>query len=455
MRRTIGLKSKNPDLKVMFSVGGWTAGGWIFSQMAQTSTTRMMFVRSAVHFLKYFGFDGLDVDWEYPAFDMLPEEPTDPADREHFTLLLAALREAFDKEGLLLTFASAADPRKANDAYEWDKIAQYVDWINIMSYDYGGLWDKFTGIDAPLYGRWEEGFEGHPHYQFSIHSTVQHYLTMGIPPEKLSLGIHSESKGFVLKDEATAGGIYCPAAGSPNMTFSRQEGWLNYYEILQFFHNDTIEDPRYIDLGIKPGIENWNFFRDGCYMSPHAWQGPLWVSYDDEESVDLKTRYANEYGLKGAFVWEIDTDNFFGLYGKPAFTITRAIANALIEGKGLEEDEKLGPAQMNGACAPQADLCDPTDYTPTIPTLSTYIPPPSTTTQPMTTSGKHNCDELNCKGDGDLVADPEDCHNYFKCVYEADGSCHLESHTCHSWWFDPNVDSCGWEPQPGNDNLCK
>lgn len=417
----------------------------------------MKFILSAVHFLNHFGFDGIDIDWEYPAFDMLPEEPTDPADREHFTLLLQEMRPIFDNEGLMITFASAADPYKADNAYEWDKIAPYVDWINIMSYDYGGLWDKFTGIDAPLYGRWEEGFEGHPHYQFSIHSTVQHYLSKGIPPEKLSLGIHTESKGFVLKDETTEGGIYCPAAGSPNMTFSRQEGWLNYYEVLQFFYNTTIEDPRYQDLGIIPGIENWNFFTDGCYMSPHAWQGPLWISYDDEDSVDLKARYANHYGLKGAFVWEIDTDNFLGDFGKEKYTISKAIARALEGGKGLEENEQLGQSQENGACSPQAPLCDPTDYTPTIPTLSTYIPPPSTTSMrpATTTTAEHQCNEVNCRGDGDLVSYPGDCHKYYKCVYEADGSCHVELHTCHSQWFDPIVDSCGWNPQPGNDNLCQ
>jgi len=445
MRRTIALKEKNPNLKVLFSVGGWTAGGWIFSQMAQTEVTRKMFIRSAVHFCKHFGFDGIDVDWEYPGLDMLTLEPTGPDDKIHFTALLKEMREAFDQDGLLITFASAADPMKADNAYEWDKIAQYVDWINMMSYDYGGYWDAFTGIDAPLYGRWEEGFPGHPHYMFSIHSSVQHYLDKGIPAEKLSLGIHTEAKGFTLKNVEDGGGMFCTAEGSPNMTFSRQEGWLNYYEVLQFFHNDTIEDPRYQELGILPGIENWNFFRDGCYMSPHAWQGPLWISYDDEESVDLKARYANHFNLMGAFVWEIDTDNFMGQWGKESYTITKAINNALIAGKGLQPDEILGQSNENGNCKPQAPLCDPADYTPTIPTLSTYIP---------TSSSPHNCEEVGCQGNGDLTAYPGDCHKYYKCVYEADGSCHLEEHTCHTWWFDPIVDACGWEPQPGNDNLC-
>ena len=119
-------------------------------------------------------------------------------------------------------------------------------------------------------------------------------------------------------------------------------------------------------------------------------------------------RYANHYGLKGAFVWEIDTDNFLGDFGKEKYTISKAIARALESGKGLEENEQLGEAQENGACAPQAPLCDPTDYTPTIPTLSTYIPGPTTTSMrpETTTTAEHECNEVNCRGDGDLVSYP-------------------------------------------------
>lgn len=89
---------------------------------------------------------------------------------------LQELREAFDKEGFLLSFAASPDPAKAFNAYELDKVHQYVDWINVMTYDYGGLWDNFTGIDAPIYGRWEESFYGHPHYGFNMHATIQYYL---------------------------------------------------------------------------------------------------------------------------------------------------------------------------------------------------------------------------------------------------------------------------------------
>merc|ERR1712142_716789 len=148
---TVALKEKNPNLKVLVSVGGWTAGGWIFSQMAETHEGRAKFIKSVVHFIKYFGFDGMDLDWEYPALDMWPVVPTNPEDKQHFTSLMKEIRHAFDIEGFLLTFAAAPDPAKANNAYELEEVHKYVDWMNIMFYDYSGPWDNFTGIDAPLY----------------------------------------------------------------------------------------------------------------------------------------------------------------------------------------------------------------------------------------------------------------------------------------------------------------
>ena len=362
MRRTIALKEKNPDLKVLYSVGGWTAGGWIFSQMASTAENRQKFIVSLLHFLKHFGFDGVDLDWEYPAWDGVAGQPTDPADREHFTLLIKEMRQVLSVDGYLLTFAGAADPAKIAAAFELEKIAPHIDWINIMSYDYHGAFDNFTGIDQPLYGRWGEGFVGHPGYQFNMHETIQYYINNGMPANQLVVGIHTESKGWVLHDNNLTA-VYCPAyEPSPNMTYSRHEGWLFYYEVLQFWHNETIEDPRWSDL--KPGKDSWTIYDkesgnwDGCYLSPFMYQGRYWISYDDEDSVDVKSRYANHYGLKGAFVWEVDTDNFRGMYGKEPYNILRAIRRAVDSGEKLQEHEILGNANDNLACQPQVEWCD-------------------------------------------------------------------------------------------------
>jgi hypothetical protein len=204
-------------------------------------------------------------------------------------------------------------------------------------------------------------------------------------------------------------------------------------------------------------------------MSPHAWQGKFWVSYDDEKSVDLKARYALHYGLKGAFVWEIDTDNFMGLWGKEKYTITQAINRALIAGKGLEEHEILGSANMNMACEPKAQLCNPSDYT--IPSLATATARPTsamtsptttprtttTTTPRTTTSGSGDCSIEGCDEDGDLLPYPGNCHLYYRCNIPGDNGedCTLETFDCGDFFFDPNTSSCGHEPLPGDDLLCR
>jgi len=158
-----------------------------------------------------------------------------------------------------------------------------------------------------------------------------------------------------------------------------------YYEVLQFFYNDTIPDAElpthWPDL--KPGLEHWTIYdgnngnQDGCYMAPFAYQNRYWISYDDENSADLKARYANHYGLKGTFVWEVDTDNFRGLFNFRPFTILATLNDAAISGQGLTGNEILGHGHENkGRCEPEAPMCDGTWPTPPRPTgpLSTVAP---------------------------------------------------------------------------------
>ena len=135
IRRTLDLKKINNDLKVLFAVGSWKAGGQIFSDMVKTEENRSRFVNSVIKFLKHFGFDGLDISWEFPALDMYNMEPTDPQDKPRFTLLAQALKSVFTSEELLLTVAAASDPRKAENAYELDKLPEFVDWFNIENFD--------------------------------------------------------------------------------------------------------------------------------------------------------------------------------------------------------------------------------------------------------------------------------------------------------------------------------
>jgi chitinase len=128
--RTMALKQKNPSLKILLAIGGWNHGSAPFTQMTSNPTSRSAFVASSVKYLKQYGFDGLDLDWEYPAYG----SGSSPQDKQHLTALVTELKQAFTPHGLLLTAAVAAGKTNIDNGYEIDKISRHLDWINLMTY---------------------------------------------------------------------------------------------------------------------------------------------------------------------------------------------------------------------------------------------------------------------------------------------------------------------------------
>ncbi len=147
------LKQKHPHLKTLISVGGWT---WSnnFSDVALTDASRTKFADSAVRFIREWGFDGVDLDWEYPVEGGLVDGR--PEDKRNFTLLLKKVRQKLDEAGkqdgkeYLLTIASGANPNYVKNT-ELDQVQAQLDWINIMTYDFHGGWENVSGNNAPLY----------------------------------------------------------------------------------------------------------------------------------------------------------------------------------------------------------------------------------------------------------------------------------------------------------------
>src|SRR5690606_7978501 len=145
-----------PELKTLVSVGGWTLSD-TFSQLAEKQETRENFARECVRFCKQYGFDGVDIDWEYPNY---AEHNGRPIGTVNCTLLLEECQRALKAENppLLLTIAAPAGPwHYAN--IEVDKIHQHLDWINLMCYDFHGPWggssDNVTNHHSGLYATQE------------------------------------------------------------------------------------------------------------------------------------------------------------------------------------------------------------------------------------------------------------------------------------------------------------
>src|SRR4051812_149418 len=137
IRKLSALKKSDPRLKVLLSVGGWQAEG--FSDAALTDASRHAFADSAAKVLREFSLDGIDVDWEYPGLGTAGIKYR-PEDKQNFTSLLQVLRETLDagkragSDHSLLTIAAA--DREYIENIELHQVTAYLDWINVMSYDF-------------------------------------------------------------------------------------------------------------------------------------------------------------------------------------------------------------------------------------------------------------------------------------------------------------------------------
>jgi chitinase len=295
--RVNALKTSNPDLKTLISVGGWnfnfyTDTQWIFTTLAADATLRAGFAEDAVAYARTHGFDGVDIDWEYPGNTALGGRSEDT---ENFTALLSDLRDAVTaeaassgKDPLLLTIATAAgDTNYA--PYELDKIHTHVDFINLMSYDFHGSWDATTGSNTPLMA--DSTASGN----FYIDYAVSDYLDAGIPSEKLVLGFATYGRSWSGASASTPGSSASGAGAAGSCTATA--GFLAYYEVMDL-----------LDAG-------WTRGWDSTTATPYAYDSTgQWVSYDDAESFAAKLDYVDDKKLGGAMVWAADLDDFNGSY---------------------------------------------------------------------------------------------------------------------------------------------
>ena len=292
LKSLIALKQHNRLLRVLVSVGGWEADG--FSDAALTDSSRRRFTESAIAFLRAHKLDGIDLDWEYPGQGVAGIKFR-AEDKQNFTLLLKSLREHLDAaseadgrsgtDGYLLTIASA--DREYFDHTEMDKLHVYVDWINVMSYDFFNSLTKTTGHHAGLYA----SASAAPRDRNADASIKQH-LAAGIPKEKLVLGVAFYGRGFA--------GVNPPNHGL-NQPYERYEGDHSYAELAE----------KLID---KSGfVRYW----DGRAKSPYLWNAAekRFITYDDKFSIRAKSNYVRDHKLGGIMFWEMSQDRNAELLG--------------------------------------------------------------------------------------------------------------------------------------------
>lgn len=276
------LKKINPNLKTLISVGGWTWSG-LFSDVALTEESRSAFAGSCVAFIKQYGFDGVDIDWEYPVSGGLPTNIRRPEDKHNFTLLLQRLREELDALGAidgkhyLLTIAGGSGSYYPQNV-ELDLLHQYLDYACIMTYDIHGTWDVYTDFNAPLYLNNDIS----PQFKWSVDSGIQAWQQAGFPIGKLMMGI--PFYGYIYSSVNNYNeGLYQPFSGANSITYGQvSANFLDYPGFIRFFHPES--------------------------KVPWLFNGSVFISYDDAESIRYKTDYIMSNNMGGAMIWELSQD---------------------------------------------------------------------------------------------------------------------------------------------------
>lgn len=291
IQKLVSLKSGNPRLKVLLSLGGW-GGCKTCSDVFSTQAGRTAFAGSVKALAAYFKTDGIDLDWEYPTIEGHPGHPYKPEDKENFTALLKTLRSVLGKKQEI-SFAAGGFKHYLLEAVDWKSVMPVVNYVNLMNYDMVNGATPHTGHHTPLYSNSQQ--------KESIHDCVSYLSSIGVPKKKMVIGAAFYGRS-----------------------------WENVPNINNGLHQPGVFksfiDNAYFDKIINK--ENgFTFYYDEAAHASHAYNpdDKIFVTFDDEASITKKTKYALENGLGGIMFWELSIDKKENGY---LDIIDRAIKNA-------------------------------------------------------------------------------------------------------------------------------
>ena len=196
----------NPALRVVLSVGGWGAGG--FSLMSRTEEGRRAFAESCRKAVEEYHLDGIDIDWEYPCSDQA-EIDCDSSDKQNYTKLLQALRDALGMNRIVSTAVGAGDYFPENT--EMDKVAEIVDYVQLMTYD---MVDGTRAGHHAALGATRGDKSG-----LNTRDTVEAYHRAGVPYEKLVIGAAFYGRHFAVTSFENRGLLQPSGGGLPGPTY--------------------------------------------------------------------------------------------------------------------------------------------------------------------------------------------------------------------------------------------
>ncbi len=245
--------------KIVVSVGGWGGSGG-FKQVAADPRKRSLFISNLTRFIKLYGYDGADIDWEYPKKD----------DKKNFNDFIAELRTAFDSAGVEI-LSAALPALDHHDVFDVQKLKDKLTWFGIMTYDFYGPWEPKSGLNTALYSTAKQ--------DFSVDMSITHWKNKGVPEEKLCMGM--EFAGYLFESEE----MHYPHSGARSVIYPDALGKLNY--------------------GWK---YNWNDEAKVPYLSTKD----SIITIDDTSSIRYKSEYIVQNKIAGTIIWRMGLDYING-----------------------------------------------------------------------------------------------------------------------------------------------
>lgn len=378
-------KQLHPHVKTLISVGGWAESGGYFDSNGDrvasggfySMTTNAdlsinyqginTFADSAVAFIRQYGFDGVDIDYEYPT------SMNDAGNPDDFVLanslrgglmrsyieLMKVLRQKLDAAGAadgkhyLLTIASPSSGYllRGMEAFQ---VTQYLDYVNIMTYDLHGAWNQFVGHNAALFDSGNDAeLAAWNYYTTSQYQQIgylntdwaYHYFRGTMPAGRINIGIPYYSRGWKnvqggnfglwgtaalpnqqqcppgtggstvsqcgngatgidnLWHDKNVQGNEMPAGSNPLWhTMNLAEGITGSY--LPVYGLDTVNNPEHQLTG------TYSSYYDATAVGSWLWnqQKKVFLSVETEQSIATKAQYVIDQGIGGVMFWELAGD---------------------------------------------------------------------------------------------------------------------------------------------------
>nr|AWU67220.1 putative chitinase [Crangon crangon] len=290
-KRFTSLKERYPDLRTDISVADSN-----MAYMARYKSRRETFIRSVINIMTTYGFDGFDIDWEFPIL---------PIDRNNYPILVNELRAAFDAEGKgwNLTAAVPASSILIDVGYDIPKLCSSFDAVYVMGYDLRSSEEGFTDVHSPLYRR--PDLDIFFYYYDNVNDAMLKWANGGCPRHKLILGVPFYGRTFTLKNPEKHG-LHALAEFAVG-------GWYNYNQLCK----SVIDDP------------GWVLDYDPVGLVPFAYRDTFWVGYEDQDSLKIKMEYLRNMGFGGVMNWELTTDDFSGYCGEGTWPLLNTLNDSL------------------------------------------------------------------------------------------------------------------------------